>query len=850
MGSLKKSKLDSKWTENYDLLKEYVEKEGRIPLNSYVNESGIKLGSWCKIQKRNIKAHNLLQERIDLLENIPGWSWDKREYKWYTNYKLLKNYEEIEGKLPDRFLTIDGIKIGNWIGIQRHNKKNDNLSKKRIKLLEEIPGWFWEQNLQDDWMKKYELLKKLNKTPICDYVTEEGVKLDVWCRIQKQNKKKKKLSQKRIDLLEKLHFWFWDNKHEDRWIKNYKLLKLLDYIPTQKEQLGVWCNTQRQDKKFGNLNQKRIKLLEEIPGWYWCDKPLTKLNWMDTYNLLKEYNVIFGIMPTSKEIYKDIKLGVWCGNQKVNKRKNKLPKERIDLLEKIPDWFWDFNDVKNDKWNDNYELLKKENKIPIATYITGCGVKLGYWCVKQRQEYTSEKLSQHKIQLLEGIKNWYWEPLEEVWIKRVESCRKEMKKNGNKYLPQKYIDENGFNLGSWVSCQISNKKNGTLSYERIKILESIPGWIWEFPSWDKKWFINNEKIKKYYEKNNKYPAKGTLYSWISVQRKQYKKGNLSKDKIMILENLPKWKWNVDQETWINYYNIAKTLTEKGIEIIGKYKTNDNINIGAWVSRQRNDYKNEKLSKKKIELLEKISGWLWDLDEVKNKKWENMYEICVRLYKKDFNYPISKCVTSEGIKIGNWVGRQKELYKKNKLPKEKINLLEKIPGWEWIKFCPNCQLFATNGSLCSYCKPLKNNKLYQKTKEYKVVEYMRNNIDKEFVHNKSVGDDCTKNDRENTNGHLYPDLRWDCGWFQLILEVDEFQHRGAEYKCDERRMIDIIGKLGMACVFIRYNPDNKDSNLEYLRIKIDEYLEEEEYIDNSHLHFDPFKPLITEYLYYK
>lgn len=126
--------------------------------------------------------------------------------------------------------------------------------------------------------------------------------------------------------------------------------------------------------------------------------------------------------------------------------------------------------------------------------------------------------------------------------------------------------------------------------------------------------------------------------------------------------------------------------------------------------------------------------------------------------------------------------------------------------------------------------------------------MRNNIDKEFVHNKSVGDDCTKNDRENTNGHLYPDLRWDCGWFQLILEVDEFQHRGAEYKCDERRMIDIIAKLGMPCVFIRYNPDSKESNLEYLRIKIDEYLEEEEYVDNSDLDFGDFG-LITEYLYY-
>jgi hypothetical protein len=170
------------------------------------------------------------------------------------------------------------------------------------------------------------------------------------------------------------------------------------------------------------------------------------------------------------------------------------------------------------------------------------------------------------------------------------------------------------------------------------------------------------------------------------------------------------------------------------------------------------------------------------------------------------------------------------------------------GCNKCQYCPCCLLFPTNGRICSYCKPKKNNKLYQKTKEYKVVEYMRNNIDKEFFHNKSVGEECTKNDRENTNGHLYPDLRWDCGWFQLILEVDEFKHRGSSYKCDERRMFDILSKLGMRCIFIRYNPDHKESNLDILKKKIETYILEENKIGNSELNFSKFG-LIVEYLFY-
>ena len=136
--------------------------------------------------------------------------------------------------------------------------------------------------------------------------------------------------------------------------------------------------------------------------------------------------------------------------------------------------------------------------------------------------------------------------------------------------------------------------------------------------------------------------------------------------------------------------------------------------------------------------------------------------------------------------------------------------------------------------------------YQKTKEWIVVNNLRRDLpDTYFIHNKSVGNECTLQDREDTNGHLFPDIRFELIGFDLIVEVDEHKHRGAGYSCDERRMYEIIKQLGLPCVFIRYNPDDKKTDYNILLEMVKEYLE----IDMNEIDFDEHSGLKVEYLFY-
>lgn len=215
----------------------------------------------------------------------------------------------------------------------------------------------------------------------------------------------------------------------------------------------------------------------------------------------------------------------------------------------------------------------------------------------------------------------------------------------------------------------------------------------------------------------------------------------------------------------------------------------------------------------------------------------------------------KLTLSEFIEKSNIVHNNKYEYKNSKYINTRSNITitcKKHGDFEQIAnthlrgkgctkcvSCPKCQLWKTNGVLCVYCKPLKQNKLYQKTKEIAVVKFLKDNLpNNEFIHNKSVGKDCT-------DGHLFPDILFDCDYYNLIVEIDEHKHRGADYKCDEKRMYDIIAKLGLPCIFIRYNPDNKKSDKNILLNSVKKYLELK---SNDDIVWDDYG-FKVEYLFY-
>ena len=78
----------------------------------------------------------------------------------------------------------------------------------------------------------------------------------------------------------------------------------------------------------------------------------------------------------------------------------------------------------------------------------------------------------------------------------------------------------------------------------------------------------------------------------------------------------------------------------------------------------------KLNQNQIKSIEAIKGWDWTVERV--KAWQDKFN------EVKNNLPSNKLNKSQK----QWIRQQKYFYRNNKLPKERILLIENIEGWKW------------------------------------------------------------------------------------------------------------------------------------------------------------------------
>ena len=246
---------------------------------------------------------------------------------------------------------------------------------------------------------------------------------------------------------------------------------------------------------------------------------------------------------------------------------------------------------------------------------------LASWVNSQRTRFKKGILENERIEKLESIDDWSWDPLAESWDKYFLLLREFTKENGHALVPQgtAATPYKGENLSRWVNKQRSSYNKGVLGLERVEKLESVPGWVWSplDESWEDTYKVLIEFSSEFGHvrvPRNPKNFKGVgLATWVQSQRSNYNKGKLTQERILRLESVTGWAWNPFETLWEDSFTaLEKYASKTGSANPPQTFRDDGIKLGLWASSQRQRLRKNQLTKEQIRRLEELPGWSWHL----------------------------------------------------------------------------------------------------------------------------------------------------------------------------------------------------------------------------------------------
>jgi superfamily II DNA or RNA helicase len=367
-------------------------------------------------------------------------------------------------------------------------------------------------------------------------------------------------------------------------------------------------------------------------------------------------------------------LGSWVSSQRSLYAKGILSADRIKKLESVGfDW-----DVFYAEWERLYNELKQyrhnhgDSRVPKRSPIYS---ELGQWVSVQRRNYSKGKLSIDRIAKLLDL-DFDWDPISsdwEIYFKELEIYKSE---HGDCRVPNCY--DSNRPLAAWVKNQRQNYRKGILTAERIAKLEKL-GFEWEVTTarWDELF----DDLIKYKEETGDYKVP-TIYKpnqelayWVTVQRRSYKNGTLSKDKITRLKEIG-FTLDVYNEVWEIRFNDLLSYKDKYGDCRVPNSFKENKMLGVWVANQRSLNSKRKLSAERIALLDSV-GFIWYTYSQDLEKW--IKELI--LYKSKHGDCRVPYAYKPNRPLSSWVNNLRQRYSKGKLTSDILQRLEEI-GFEW------------------------------------------------------------------------------------------------------------------------------------------------------------------------
>lgn len=197
------------------------------------------------------------------------------------------------------------------------------------------------------------------------------------------------------------------------------------------------------------------------------------------------------------------------------------------------------------------------------------------------------------------------------------------------------------------------------------------------------WQTEFERLQRHLSDGMGFPShkesghSGEIGRWCQEQRKLYQKSALPEDRILALESLDGWVWNVKLASWDKYYQQVRSFIDHHSRYPNS-KDKEQAHLVKWLNDQRKFFARGTLGDFEVSDLEALPYWFWDAKEC---RWYENYWSLVDFVEKHQRLPRRKGVAEPNEDtLGAWVSVQKNAY--HKLSVDNANMLHGIPCWTW------------------------------------------------------------------------------------------------------------------------------------------------------------------------
>jgi Helicase associated domain len=518
---------------------------------------------------------------------------------------------------------------------------------------------------------------------------------------------------------------------EDAWNDKFQQLVAFQHqyghanvprIYPENPSLGIWVQKQRREYQLfqqsggqlGAITQERIQQLESLKGSFqWSVSRHNQEQWLDMWEQLRQFQAKY---VSTKVPILDSRSG-----SKRNKKKKK---------------------------DGNKENDDDDDHTPSTDPIS----RLGRWVRDQRSYYnrlmiqrrhqtastistSSSPMTDERVELLEEV-GFEWSGRQttahDKWLHQYFKLyyhfqQQQQRQEGSGTTGEITAADGQYgSLAKWIERQRKDNRNGKLSAKQIELLDEIQ-FDWNVPPRQDTWDDFFQELQHYHDKYQSTlvcaHVDGDLGKWTTQQRRDYRKGVLSQDRIDKLNQLG-FDWDAADVSWNAMADRLLAYQRRyGTMIVPAHNGHDRP-LAHWVIRQRNlylKYMEENDEDNSFDLLvqrisqdigqdgtraqsggpfQKLSpeiiaaricrlmdmGFVWDPLE---RQWLDIFER-LKEYRMRHQSTLVPKNCELDPQLGEWVQRQRKLYNKQDLSQKRIDRLNSIDFvWDpqqeqWLK----------------------------------------------------------------------------------------------------------------------------------------------------------------------